>query len=118
MQITALDLEWQKRIEEVRASGLTAYAWCMEHQIPTSTFYYHLRRVRRMSECEQDGFEEKASVPVQEQAVVCVQTIDPQRSGVPEECIARIQKGSVSADIFGSAKESQIRSIIDALTTC
>ena len=39
MQITALDHEWQKRIEEARASGLTAHAWCMENKIPISTVY-------------------------------------------------------------------------------
>ena len=42
MQITVLDHEWQKRIEEVRASGLTVHAWCMENIIPISTFYYYL----------------------------------------------------------------------------
>ena len=117
MQITALDHEWQKRIEEARASGLTAHAWCTENKIPISTFYYHLRRIRRMSQYEQDDFE-KTSIPVQEQAVVCVQTMDPERSTMPDERIARIQNGSVYADIFSQAKESQIRSIIDALTTC
>ena len=118
MQITALDYEWQKRIEEARASGLTAHAWCTENNIPISTFYYHLRRIRRMSQYEQDEFDEKTSVPVQEQAVVCVQTMDPERLTMTDERIARIQNGSVYADIFSQAKEDQIRSIIDALTTC
>lgn len=118
MQITALDHEWQKRIEEARASGLTAHAWCRENNIPISTFYYHLRRIRRMSQYEQDDFDEKTSIPVQEQAVVCVQTMDPERLTMTDERIARIRNGSVYADIFSQAKEDQIRSIIDALTTC
>ena len=117
MQMTALDHEWKQRIAEVRASGLTNRAWCTEHKIPTSTFYYHLRRIRKISEYEKDTFGENI-VPVQEQAVVCVQTMEPEQPFIPDECIARIQNGSVCADIFSLAKESQIRCIIDALSTC
>ena len=45
------DEEWMELIQECRASGLTDKEWCREHQIHSSNFYYHIRRLREMA-CE------------------------------------------------------------------
>lgn len=45
------DDEWMNLIQECRTSGLTDKEWCREHQIHSSNFYYHIRRLREMA-CE------------------------------------------------------------------
>lgn len=41
------DEEWNQLIEECRSSNLSNKAWCEEHHIQISNFYYHLRRLRK-----------------------------------------------------------------------
>ena len=38
--------EWNRQIEEQRASNLSVQEWCQQHNINSKTYYYHLRRVR------------------------------------------------------------------------
>ena len=38
--------EWTSQIQERLQSGLTVRDWCEQHDIPTKTYYYRLRRVR------------------------------------------------------------------------
>lgn len=40
------DQEWMDLIQDCRTSGMTDKAWCEEHGIQTSKFYYHIRRLR------------------------------------------------------------------------
>ena len=49
---TALnDEHWLKMITLCRSSGLTDRQWCIENGIPVSTFYYHVRALRKKA-CE------------------------------------------------------------------
>lgn len=43
------DEEWLNLIRECRSSGLTDKCWCKEHHIHTSSFYYQIRRLRKMA---------------------------------------------------------------------
>ena len=36
------DQEWMALIQECRTSGLTDKAWCEQHHIQRSNFYYHI----------------------------------------------------------------------------
>ena len=38
--------EWNRQIEEQRASNLSVQEWCQQHSIKPKTYYYHLRKVR------------------------------------------------------------------------
>ena len=38
--------EWNRQIEEQKASGLSVQEWCQQHSIKPKTYYYHLRKVR------------------------------------------------------------------------
>ena len=38
--------EWNRQIEEQRASNLSVQEWCQQHGINLKTYYYHLRKVR------------------------------------------------------------------------
>ena len=43
------DEEWISLIRECRTSGLSNKCWCEEHPIHISSFYYHIRRLRKMA---------------------------------------------------------------------
>ena len=51
MSTTLNDEHWLNLITQCRASGLTDRQWCIENGIPVSTFYYHVRALRKKA-CE------------------------------------------------------------------
>ncbi len=51
MALLKTNEEWMSIVRECRASGLTDRQWCMANGIPTSTFYYNVRRLRKAA-CE------------------------------------------------------------------
>lgn len=46
-QIRRSDGEWLSLIQECRNSGMSDSAWCREHNIPASTFYNRVSRLRK-----------------------------------------------------------------------
>ena len=67
------DQEWMEIIQECRSSGLSDQAWCHEHNIPVSTFYYHIRHLQKQA-CEVPAPAGKSPGPPQQ--VVPLQVID------------------------------------------
>ena len=51
MSTTLNDEHWLNLITQCRSSGLTDRQWCIENGIPVSTFYYHVRALRKKA-CE------------------------------------------------------------------
>ena len=51
MSTTSNDEHWLKLITQCRSSGLTDRQWGIENGIPVSTFYYHVRALRKKA-CE------------------------------------------------------------------
>ena len=51
MSTTSNDEQWLNLITQCRSSGLTDRQWCIENGIPVSTFYYHVRALRKKA-CE------------------------------------------------------------------
>ena len=45
------DRYWLNIIQECRASGKSDYQWLQEHNIPSPTFYYHVKQLRKKA-CE------------------------------------------------------------------
>ncbi|GLC78496.1 IS66 family insertion sequence element accessory protein TnpA [Lacrimispora brassicae] len=41
------DEYWMDCIQQCRVSGLSDYAWCNQNGIPTSSFYYNIKRLRK-----------------------------------------------------------------------
>lgn len=66
MSTTSNDEYWLKLITQCRSSGLTDRRWCIEHGIPVSTFYYHVRTLRKKA-CE---IPEAVDADAQKQEVV------------------------------------------------
>ena len=48
MSTTSKEDYWLELITQCRSSGLTDRQWCLENRIPVSTFYYHVRALRKM----------------------------------------------------------------------
>ena len=51
MSTTSNDEHWLNLITQCRSSGLSDRQWCIENGIPVSTFYYHVRALRKKA-CE------------------------------------------------------------------
>ena len=51
MSTTSNNEQWLELITQCRSSGLTDRQWCIENGIPVSTFYYHVRALRKKA-CE------------------------------------------------------------------
>ena len=45
-QLNATEQKWFDLIQEARSSGLSDKAWCQQNNVPTSTFYYHIHKLR------------------------------------------------------------------------
>ena len=57
---------WLELINQCRSRGLTDRQWCIQNGIPTSTFYYHVRALRKNA-CE---IPETSGAATQKQEVV------------------------------------------------
>ena len=66
MCTTSNDQHWLKLITQCRSSGLTDRQWCIENGISVSTFYYHVRALRKKA-C---GIPEAVDATAQKQEVV------------------------------------------------
>ena len=51
MSTTSNNEQWLNLITQCKAGGLTDRQWCIENGIPVSTFYYHVRALRKKA-CE------------------------------------------------------------------
>ena len=77
MSKTLNDEHWLNLITQCRSSGLTDRQWCIENGVPVSTFYYHIRTLRKKV-CE---------VPKAVDAI-SLGFIPLPKSGIDELCIA------------------------------
>lgn len=50
MKQTDLRKQWEARIKDYRASGLTAAKWCAENEVTTRQLWYWLRKFRESKE--------------------------------------------------------------------
>lgn len=59
------DRYWLNIIQECRASGKSDYQWLQEHNIPSPTFYYHVKQLRKKA-CEIPERNQLCTVETQE----------------------------------------------------
>ena len=65
MSTTATNKHWLELVTQCRTSGLTDRQWCMQNGIPVSTFYYHVRALRKKAYAvpeTAESFEQKQEV--------------------------------------------------------
>lgn len=115
MSATSNDEYWLQLITQCRSSGLTDRQWCIENEIPVSTFYYHVRALRKKA-CE---VPEAVNVAVQKQEVVQVplwemeqHTSDPVSLPLPSICL---EMQGIRIEIHEQAGADVIRNTLIAL---
>ena len=90
MSTASKEDHWLGVITQCRFSGLTDRQWCIENGIPVSTFYYHVRALRKKA-C---AVPEAVDASVQKQEVVQVplweteqDPSDPIALPIPSVCL-------------------------------
>ena len=115
MSTTSNDEHWLKLITQCRSSGLTDRQWCIENGIPISTFYYHVRTLRKKA-CE---VPEAVDAATQKQEVVQIplwemeqHTSDTVTSHMPSICL---EMQGIRIEIHEQAGADVIRNTLLAL---
>lgn len=118
--------EWLALIKECRSSGLPDKIWCLDHGISTSSFYYNIRRLRKLA-CSIPEADKKNIVAVT-QDVVPLQLNDEEVSGSysfpassadtidPTACIS-IESHGITVTCRGGVSQFMVCSVIHALQT-
>lgn len=117
------DQEWMNLIQECRSSGLSDRTWCEEHHIQPSSFYYHIRRLRKQA-CTIPESSEKISENRQEVVAVTFDELAEagpfsSKSDIPSfspmETAVRIHYHGLQIDITNSAAGTTILNTLAAL---
>lgn len=109
------DRNWLDLISQCRASGLTDRQWCIKHSIAPSTFYYHVRILRKEA-CEVPAAHRKKQDNRQE--VVSINFSDERPLIVSEPAsfpAVRISLHGMSIEILNHAEEPVISNTLLAL---
>ena len=138
-QLTATEQKWFDLIQEARSSGLSDKVWCQQNNVPTSTFYYHIRKLRnkvidlpasrstvipeaheivRLEVLDEDMLPDAPSYKEESVVVKNTPAMELDRSTVvsmDSGFSARIHMENFPVDIRNSASEQIIRSVISAL---
>lgn len=136
-QLNDVERKWFNQIQEARESGLSDWEWCRQNNIATSTFYYHIRKLRdkladlpasrntvlpEMHEVVKVEVREDERLPAvapcsdhQDPASQITSLSEPCSITAPADFSARIQIGSITVDFSNSACDRIILSVINAL---
>lgn len=105
---------WQKQIEERQATGLSIGAFCEQHGISKTTYYYRLRKVREHL-CRSAGLlPELPSEAPNEQRVVPIRTVTENA----RESRVEIVSGDLRIAFVGESDPSTLKAVIEALRSC
>ena len=120
--------DWMQLIQECRTSGLSDREWCSQNDIPASTFYYHIKRLREQACDIPASVSRKAAV---RQEVVRLDIIDelpgtirneqlssrvhPGPPSVPESAAVRINCGGAVLEVMNGAGTEVIRAALLAV---
>lgn len=140
-QLNATEQKWFDLIQEARSSGLSDRTWCLQNNVPPSTFYYHIHKLRnkvidlpasrstivpeaheivKLEVLDEDKLPtvstyEEEPVVVQNTPTPVVETGRSEAASTDSGFSARIHMKNVCVDISNSASEQIIRSVISAL---
>jgi len=120
------DQEWIDIIKECRNSGMSDKSWCELHQIHTSKFYYHVRRLRsqacELPEVSYDLRHQPKQELVQIQLDSELPESCPDNPGVfsmthnsPIDPALRLSIGRCNVEIFNTAASQTIYNTLAAL---
>jgi transposase-like protein len=105
--------QWAQRIREFKSSGQTVAAWCAEHNIRESSYFYWLKRVREAA-CEalpSLNTESNQIIPVSlPLSSVAARSADEESS---PDIVIRI--GAVTMEVHNNASQILIENTLRAL---
>lgn len=115
MSTASNENDWLELVTQCRTSGLTDRQWCIENGIAVSTFYYHVRALRKKA-C---AVPEAANTSAQKQEVVQIPLWETKQNpsgpialSVPSVCL-EIQ--GIRVEIHEQAGADVIRNTLLAL---
>lgn len=91
--------EWQQRILDCQNSGMSVKAWCQANGISTSSYYFHLRKIR------ESVLEENQIIPLEPPKPVS-------SSGI------RIESAGITITLPENAAPEQLAAVLAALKSC
>ena len=109
------DEEWISLIQECRNSGLTDRQWCIQNQMSFSTFYYHIKDLRKKA-CSLPEPVRKSSEQIHE--VVPVRIIGENSFHQPDDSMSpavRLQINGICMEIANNASSDIIKATLLAL---
>ena len=97
-------VEWSRRVEACRNSGLSVGQWCLENGIAVSTYFSWQRKVfQALKEVQEVTF---AEVPVMERT---------QSSG---HIVAAMEVSGVRIQVYEGADKATLQAILQAAKSC
>ena len=97
-------VEWSRRVEACRNSGLPVGQWCQENGIAVSTYFSWQRKVfQALKEVREVTF---AEVPVMDRPQPC------------EHIVAAMEVSGVRIQVYGGADEATLLAILRAAKSC
>ena len=97
-------VEWSRRVEACRNSGLSVGQWCQENGIAVSTYFSWQRKVfQALKEVQEVTF---AEVPIME------------RSQPPGHIVATMEVSDMRIQVYEGADEGTLRAILQAAKSC
>ncbi|MGO5024645.1 IS66 family insertion sequence element accessory protein TnpA [Lawsonibacter sp. LCP25S3_G6] len=97
-------VEWSRRVEACRSSGMPVGRWCQEHGIAVSTYFPWQRKVfQALKEVQEVTF---AEVPVMEHPQLC------------ERIAAAMEVSDVRIQVYAGADEATLLAILRVAKSC
>ena len=93
-------VEWSRRVEACRSSGLSVGQWCQENGIAVSTYFSWQRKVKEVQEVT------FAEAPIME------------RSQLSGHIVAAMEVSGVRIQVYGGADEATLLAILRAAKSC
>ena len=92
--------EWNRQIEEQKASGLSVQEWCIQNGINLKTYYYHLRKVREKFLRSGKAENTQAQIEAERSVVPILTTLSDRNITIEKNGMRITLPESISADIL------------------
>ena len=97
-------VEWSRRVEACRSSGLSVGQWCQENGIAVSTYFSWQRKVfQALKEVQKITF---AEVPVME------------ASPFPGHVAASVEVNGIQIQVYEGADKDTLQALLQAVKSC
>ena len=110
-----MNRNWPQIVAACRNSGLTDHQWCIENGIPASTFYNHLKKLRREA-CEIPESVGKNTLPVKQDVVQINVADDGLIPSLGEAPAITLRINGIGMDVSNHASSAVIAATLQALS--